>query len=107
MGQQHREGDRRRRRVEGLGLLDVRLPLAQFRGGLPLVAAQFGDQRDHAGGESLVESPSDSQPFCWPRRRPPSSRGSDLMRLRLVLELRSAARRKTCSSNPLRGRAQP
>jgi len=30
-------------------LLDAGLPSAQFLGRLPLVAAQFGDQRDHAG----------------------------------------------------------
>ena len=30
-------------------ILATGLPLAQFRGGLALVAAEFGDQRDHAG----------------------------------------------------------
>jgi hypothetical protein len=33
----------------GLALLVARLPPAQFFGGMPLVAAQLGDQRDHPG----------------------------------------------------------
>src|ERR1035437_7808927 len=45
----HAQGDRRRRGVEGLALLDAGLPLLELLGGLALVAAQFGDQRDHSG----------------------------------------------------------
>jgi hypothetical protein len=45
---EHGQRDRRRRGVDHLALLDAGLPLAQFLGALALVAAEFGDQRDHA-----------------------------------------------------------
>src|SRR5450759_512153 len=45
----HGQPDRRRRRVDHLALLGVRLPRLQFLGGLPLVPAELGGQRDHAG----------------------------------------------------------
>jgi hypothetical protein len=47
----HLQRPRCRRRVEALVLLDAGLPLLQFLGGLALVAAEFGDQRDYAGGD--------------------------------------------------------
>jgi hypothetical protein len=45
----HSQGNRRRRCGEGPTLLVLRLPPLRFLGGPPLVAVQFGDQRDHAG----------------------------------------------------------
>ena len=47
-GKEH-ASPRCRRRVEALVLLDAGLPLLQFLGRLPLVAAEFGDQRDRPG----------------------------------------------------------
>jgi hypothetical protein len=38
--------------VNPLVLLDAGSPLAQFLGRLALVGAEFGDQRDHAGGDA-------------------------------------------------------
>jgi hypothetical protein len=43
--------DCRRRGGDHLALLDARLPLAHFLGSLPLVAAQFGDLRNHLGAD--------------------------------------------------------
>jgi hypothetical protein len=43
------QADGRRRGVDHLVLFVVRLPPLQFLGGLALVAAEFGDQRDHSG----------------------------------------------------------
>ena len=45
----HDQGNRRLRGVEGLAFLVVRLPRLQFFGRLPIVAAEFGEQRDHGG----------------------------------------------------------
>ena len=50
-------------------LLDASLPLAQFLGGLPLVAAQLGDQRDHAGVDAGHE-PIGSPAFVVPAEQP-------------------------------------
>ena len=52
----------RRRRVEGLGLLDAGLPLLQFLGGLTLMAAQFGDS-ETTQGSMRVTSLSASLPL--------------------------------------------
>jgi hypothetical protein len=49
VGQQQHQGNRRRRGVDHVTLLDVRLPLARLLGGLPLAGAEFRDQRDHTG----------------------------------------------------------
>jgi hypothetical protein len=51
----------RLRGVEGLALLDARLPLARFLSGLALVAARVGEQQDHAGidaGRQPIGSPA-------------------------------------------------
>jgi hypothetical protein len=46
-GQRQRDG--RRRGVDHPTLLDAVFHWPKFLGGLPLVAAQFGDQRDYSG----------------------------------------------------------
>jgi hypothetical protein len=43
----------------------VRLPLAQFLGCPPLMAAQFGEQRDHAGVDA-DHQPIGLMPFLVP-----------------------------------------
>jgi hypothetical protein len=57
---EHGQGNRRLRGIDYLALLVVRLPLAQLLGGLPLVAAEFRDQRGHAGVDA------DHQPSGFP-----------------------------------------
>jgi hypothetical protein len=49
VGQQQCAPDRCLRGVDHLALLHHRLPLGQLLGSLPLLAAELGDQRDHAG----------------------------------------------------------
>src|ERR1019366_8942652 len=58
------------RGIDHLTLLDAGPPLAQFFGGLPLMAAQFGDQRDHAG----VDAGPPAGPRSFPCSRAPATR---------------------------------